>query len=151
MHDLGSLAGDSEAWGINDRGQVVGTAQSGYELRQHAFLWENGRMIDLTGNCNANVTIARDINNHSQIVGVEMLSVPDADYPYRAILWQNHKTIDLNTCIPRDSGWYLLNANGINDAGQIVGYGFHEGYWGARAFLLTPRHPLVNYSTEVAT
>lgn len=138
MHDLGTLGGTSEAWGINDHGQVVGTAQCSYEFRQHAFLWENGRMIDLTGNSNANVTIAWDINNHGQIVGVEMFSVPDEDYPYRATLWQNHNTIDLNTCIPRDSGWYLLNANGINDAGQIVGYGVHRGYSSARAFLLTP-------------
>ncbi len=43
---------------------------------------------------------------------------------------------DLNTLIPRDSGWVLLSANDINNRGQIVGYGRRNGQ--KRAFLLTP-------------
>jgi probable HAF family extracellular repeat protein len=38
--------------------------------------------------------------------------------------------------LPLDSGWHLLSARGINNAGQIVGYGNHNGAY--HAFLLTP-------------
>ena len=34
-----------------------------------------------------------------------------------------HGGVDLNSLIPADSGWVLTSATGINDAGQIVGYG----------------------------
>ena len=43
---------------------------------------------------------------------------------------------DLNDSIPPGSGWLLETARGINDAGQIVGYGDHNGL--VSAFLLTP-------------
>jgi len=33
--------------------------------------------------------------------------------------------VDLNTLIPANSGWILTSATGINDAGQIVGYGIN--------------------------
>jgi hypothetical protein len=44
---------------------------------------------------------------------------------------------DLNALIPRNSGWMLARAHGINDRGQIVGEGLLNG--GAAAFLLIPR------------
>jgi hypothetical protein len=44
---------------------------------------------------------------------------------------------DLNKMISPRSGWVLLQANGINDAGQIVGDGLFHGQ--SHAFLLTPR------------
>ena len=34
-----------------------------------------------------------------------------------------HGGVDLNTLIPPTSGWTLISATGINDAGQVVGYG----------------------------
>ena len=43
---------------------------------------------------------------------------------------------DLNRLIPTNTGWVLLQANGINDAGQIVGYGTIRGQ--DHAFVLTP-------------
>jgi probable HAF family extracellular repeat protein len=43
---------------------------------------------------------------------------------------------DLNDFLPPDSGWTLIGASAINDQGQIVGYGQHNGQ--TRAFLLTP-------------
>ena len=44
--------------------------------------------------------------------------------------------IDLNTRIDPQSGWTLEVAKGINDAGEIVGNGSHNGDY--HAFLLTP-------------
>jgi probable HAF family extracellular repeat protein len=43
--------------------------------------------------------------------------------------------VNLNSRLPAGSGWELVEATAINDAGQIVGYGRHENH--IRAFLLT--------------
>ena len=49
MADLGTLGGGtSEAWGINDRGQIVGNAAiAGEGWIRHAFLYDRGSMKDL--------------------------------------------------------------------------------------------------------
>ena len=44
---------------------------------------------------------------------------------------------DLNNLIAPDSGWTLEDATGINDSGQIVGYGINPSGQND-AFLLTP-------------
>jgi probable HAF family extracellular repeat protein len=47
LTDLGTLGGpNSQATGINERGQVIGTSDAA-DGRNHAFVWTNGRMIDL--------------------------------------------------------------------------------------------------------
>jgi hypothetical protein len=43
---------------------------------------------------------------------------------------------DLNDLIPTNSGWQLVEARGMNAAGQIVGWGMFGGH--TNAFLLTP-------------
>ena len=53
------------------------------------------------------------------------------------MIYVNGKIQNLNELIPRDSGWVLLEANGINDFGQIVGKGRIGGK--TRAFLLKPK------------
>jgi probable HAF family extracellular repeat protein len=71
--DLGTLdpGGTAEAWGVNERGQVVGTACSaGGDCR--AFLWQNGEMKDLDllkGTYPHRLFNAMDINNLGQITG----------------------------------------------------------------------------------
>lgn len=73
MCDLGTLdaGGTAEAWGVNERGQVVGTScpPSG---DCKAFLWEHGVMKDLNllkGNYKDHLENAMDINNLGQITG----------------------------------------------------------------------------------
>lgn len=81
-------------------------------------------------------SVANDINNAGLIVGKsERISGSAAV----AILWENGIAIDLNTLIPSGSGWNLLSAEGINDAGDIVGFGTFGG--NSRAFLLTIPEP----------
>jgi probable HAF family extracellular repeat protein len=43
---IGGVAGQSQALGINHRGQVVGTSQTPGGAF-HRFVWRNGRMTDL--------------------------------------------------------------------------------------------------------
>jgi probable HAF family extracellular repeat protein len=47
--------------------------------------------------------------------------------------------LDLNSLIPRSSGWLLENATGINAGGEIVGAGTVDG--AEHAFLLVPKSP----------
>lgn len=122
--NIGSL-GDrvgSMATGNNNLGQVVGTSVITGGQGMHAFLWQNGLMVDLGGES------ALAINNSGVIVGVA--------HPGRAVVWQDGQMIDLNTLLPLSSGWILTAANGINDFGWIVGEGLYQG--NRRAFLLKP-------------
>ena len=55
-----------------------------------------------------------------------------------AVLWRNGAQIaDLNGLAP-DSPLILLTAFGINDAGEIVGFGFDPGTGNVHGFLATP-------------
>ncbi|HEU4892147.1 MAG TPA: hypothetical protein VFT47_11395 [Vicinamibacterales bacterium] len=76
--DLGTLepGGTSEAWGVNEHGQVVGTACSsaGY---CRAFLWEDGTMKDLDllkGVYPYRLLNAMDINNRGEITGRALIT-----------------------------------------------------------------------------
>jgi probable HAF family extracellular repeat protein len=146
--DLGFLTGGSgssssniNASAINATGQVAGwsTTTSGKKTTLDPFLWTSpGPMHDLGKLKGATNTYAYALNDLSsvQVVGSSGQSyLPPAEH---AVLWQNGAVIDLNTQIPSNSGWSALwIAFGINDAGQIVGYGTPAS--GAyHAFLLTP-------------
>ena len=75
MKDLGTLGGtNSSAYAINDSGQVVGQASTS-DGAQHAFLYQNEKIIDLGTRThpdqNGNVwtlDTARGINNNGQII-----------------------------------------------------------------------------------
>lgn len=133
--DLGLLGGDwADAVVINNKGQVVGYAQiASGDI--HAFFWESGAMSDLGVLGNDVFSVALDINNRGQIVGFSGASIIDITTSH-ALLWANGVMIELQAQIPGDSGWTLLAAAGINERGQIAGYGIHDGQY--RAFLLTP-------------
>ncbi len=138
--DLGSLGGDtafSEALRINDRGQIVGrsTVMAGV-TGQNAFLWENGTMRDLSRLEGVNFGRANDINAFGTIIGT---SSQFEGFSGRAVIWRpgENAPTDLNSLLPPDSGWTLLTAaEGINNHGQIVGFGTRGGQ--TRAFLMTP-------------
>jgi probable HAF family extracellular repeat protein len=147
--DLGNLGGMFYNYGldINNQGQVVGN--SGLppgEAYYHAFLWQNGVMSDL-GTVPGDVdSLALGINSKGQVVG----GSEDAFGDERAFIWQNGVMTDLNTLIPANS-FYLLEADQINDRGQIVGGGVQISTFEVHAFLLTPINgKAVGQSTEAA-
>jgi probable HAF family extracellular repeat protein len=123
--NLGTFGGnESYAWSVNDRGQVVGFASnttpdqfSGSVFawgatQTHAFLWQNGRMLDL-GTLGGPDSDALVINDHGQITGMSMTSSGAVD-PF---IWENGKMIDLGTL----GGTYGY-PNMINARGQIIGF-----------------------------
>ncbi|HYL72386.1 MAG TPA: HAF repeat-containing protein, partial [Candidatus Dormibacteraeota bacterium] len=135
--DLGTLGGpQSDAYAINDAGQVVGWAQTASDAT-HAFLYSSGRMTDLGG---YNIdTVAEAINLSGTIVG-QTYGVDATGAPfYHAFIYSGGRFQDLNSLVAPGFGWVLTDATGINDSGQIVCDGYNSTNGQTHAFLLTAR------------
>lgn len=134
MQDLSTLGGlESNATCINNVGQIAGFSNP-VSNTYHAFLWSNGSMQDLGAlpSSNSSYSLALGINNLAQVVGY---SDPSGKGSYLATLWRSGAVIDLNSFV-LGTGWLLQKATGINDKGQIVGYGTINDQ--GRAYILTP-------------
>jgi probable HAF family extracellular repeat protein len=133
MHDLGGAA-NSEATAINDAGQVVGDAGG------RPFLYSGGAMHDL-GTLGSDATgIATDINGAGQVVGCSgrgALARWHQDPVGKAFLYDGGRMVALDSLLPSGTGWTLFCATGINDYGQIVGFGRSPGGF-LHGFLLNP-------------
>jgi probable HAF family extracellular repeat protein len=133
MRDLGIGGTGSEGQSINDRGDVAG----GYTLTgpagatNRAFVYSDGMVRDL-GTLGGTISYALAINNKGQVTGTSTL----ANTEPHAFLFSDGAMWDLNDLTDQtNAGWVFASAIDINDAGQITGWGFHNGE--PRAFLLT--------------
>ena len=116
--DLGTLGGlTSVANGINNKGQVVGSADT-TNGSGHAFLYDSGHMTDL-GTLGGSTSGASAINDNGQIVGAAY-SASGANH---AFLYGGIGMVDLGTM---GGSWSI--ARGINNYGQVVGYANIGGY-----------------------
>lgn len=187
MRNVGTLGGTcTQAFALNNRGQVAGVSFLTGDQNAHAFLWEDGVIQDL-GPLNAGCTLAFGLSESGQVVGVWCLptgyyhaalwtkvgqtwqitdlGTTDTDpcsnafdvnaqgqvvggsqslaecqgegLSTTAFLWENGSIVDLNTLIPPGSPLYLVNADRINDRGEIAGFG-RDANANNHAFLLIP-------------
>ncbi|RUL82799.1 DUF3466 family protein [Tautonia sociabilis] len=128
----------SEAFGINDLGHAVGRYSDPVSGRTRAFFYDGSTSVDLGLLADEPTFVharAIDINNSGLIVGHVARLDNAPSFGGAAVLWRNGQILDLNGLIDSSSGWRLLSAEGINDRGQIVGFGTFEGQ--TRAFVLT--------------
>jgi probable HAF family extracellular repeat protein len=134
LGNLGNPAGNI-AFAINNRGQIAGQAGVPGKPYHHAFLWQHGTMTDLGTLPGRLASLANAINNSGQVVGFSQ--DPNGNNTI-AWLWQNGVMTNLNTLIPAGSPMFLIEALGINNRGQIIGYGsLSNGQ--VLGYLLTPR------------
>ncbi len=121
------VGGGTLAWGINNGGVIVGVS------RGQAFAYSGGVMRGLGVLPGYTESVALAINDRGEVVGY---SLNHLDERSRAFIYRNGVMQDLNDLIPQGTGWEMIQAVGINDAGQIVGRALLDGK--PHAFLLTP-------------
>jgi probable HAF family extracellular repeat protein len=119
---LGTLGGaSSQANGINDRGQIVGWAET-RSGTTHAFLWENGRMRDLGVPPGSDNSSAVAITNSGLVAGVASKKVPCVGWtprPGHVVVWQNGRIRDLG--VPwNPSPNAATSVEALNEHGEIV-------------------------------
>jgi|HubBroStandDraft_6_1064221.scaffolds.fasta_scaffold39164_2 probable HAF family extracellular repeat protein len=121
--DLHTLGGpDALATFVNDRTQVAGisytnstpNSTTGYPTLD-PFLWMKDRgMVDL-GTLGGTSGAPTGLNNRGQVIGQSKLAGDQTADPF---LWDGEKLIDMFTT---GIGGSFVVANGINDAGEVVG------------------------------
>jgi probable HAF family extracellular repeat protein len=141
LYSLGTLGGSqSVPYKSNALGQAAGYSYTAGDAEQKAFLWTPftpntgvGTLKDLGTLGGAN-SQANDIDAWGNVVGhADLVSGTK-----HAFLYTRCGTmVDLNSLIDPNSGWELVSAEAISNAGHIVGTG-KNGTMGGRGFLLTP-------------
>ena len=108
---------------INDAGEIVGAAA--FPNRPfHAYLWKDGVATDLGTVDGDGCSWAHAINSRGQIVGQSFTCDGSTGHTF---LWENGSIVDLNSLIPPNSNLKLVDAQAINDRGEIAGDGLPPG------------------------
>jgi probable HAF family extracellular repeat protein len=137
IQDIGALPEGTRSAGVkvNSGGDVTGVADDEDGI-DHAFQWQNGKMLDL-GNLGGKLTHATSINDAGQIVGTTQADDGNNILSSHPFLWKNGKMTDLQPRNGEEIRWTPLD---INNVGQITGFadiqfkGMHAVIWSKDKF-----------------
>ncbi len=140
--DLGVFPGDwsSIAWGMNDLGQVVGESHPPGSSRP--VVWNNdaahtpSELPLLPGD---NYGIASKINTLGHVLGTSAVSDPatGTGTAPRWVVWRDGGVFEIQSLLDASGlGWTINAVTGINNVGQIVGFGTANGE--THGVVLTP-------------
>ena len=115
-----TLLNDGVANGISANGTVVGTLFDVRNTGFDAYIYSGGATIDLGVAPGYGNSQGMGVNDAGQVVGYQNPANSNLGVPF---LYSDGNWTDLNSLVDPSLGWTLLNVNGINDAGQIVGVG----------------------------
>lgn len=133
VYDLGGLNGNvSQARGVNNIGQVVGSSTAGDNASFHAVLFSNGTVNNLGTLLGGLYSHAISINNSAQAVGWASTGGSNINNTYAA-LFSNGIVTNLGA-LPMGTKSY---ASSINDAGQAVGASATKGAYDYHAVLFS--------------
>lgn len=125
------------AFSINNKSEITGQASTAQVSGQihvfHAYLWRHGVMKDLGTLPGYPFSLGNLINDNTQIVGIAQSASAS-----RAFLWQNGAMYDVNTLIPKNSSFNVTAAEGLNNRGQIAGWGIPGNASQIHGFVATP-------------
>jgi probable HAF family extracellular repeat protein len=133
--DIGSLGGtETNPYGINSRGDIVGEALDASGTNQQAFLFSGGTLTKLPS-FGGTMNTAYGINNYGEIVG-------GSTYPGNStgggfVYFGGNTIQDLNSLVDPSLNWMIGNAFAVNNSGQIAAEGVQPGK-PEHALLLTP-------------
>ena len=116
---------------INNNGDILGNIQSASGNPQ-PVLDVGGLLTNIPLPAGTTDSVVYALNDRDHVVGIVQLNGTTIE-PF---LW-NGKFCLLNSLIPASSGWVLEQVAGINDKGQIVGYGTLNG--AEAGYILTPQ------------
>lgn len=130
---------------VNNAGQVLVQSSSIFGGAKN-YIYHNGIVTEILPPQGAESVNGLDINASGQVVGTIETRAPDGQS--RAFVYTDGQSYNLNDFLkPADAAnWYLREAVGINDLGEIIGTGIVNGE--AHIFLATPV-PEVNTATLI--
>ncbi|HUL98308.1 MAG TPA: RHS repeat-associated core domain-containing protein, partial [Mycobacterium sp.] len=142
MLDLNSLVSPASGWTLIAAHRISGDFVAGYGKKnslQRAFRIRisNGAVDDVTGSW-ATGSVANATNSYGDVVGTLLDSGGGVQAAF--VYSDQFGLKNLNDLVAPASNWTLLAATGVNDVGDVVGWGTHNG--AAAAFRM--RVPLHN-------
>lgn len=136
----------SLAWAVNDAGVAAGESHPGVgDVMNRPVVWNNDAThtaVNLPMLPGDNYGVATAINNAGQVVGWSTSATfGPGGYVYgptHYVVWRDGRAADLMSMLDPMSGagWTITQVAGINNRGDIVGLGTHDGR--SAAFILTP-------------
>ncbi len=131
-------SGDSIARAVSSNHRITGAISNDEAGASSPVVWDSPSASPRFLPAFAGQTgTASDINAAGWAVGTSSLDPYNLDG--QALLWLDDGSVhDLNSLIPAETGWDLISAVAVNDAGQILGFGTLTGSTGQVAFLLSP-------------